>query len=159
MIKNFILLLASLWWGWTVLVDFVIVPTVFQTVNEFFMSGQLAIALFSKLNFFEVIVSSALVALSVMYFNQHKRGKIQLALSFSAWVIVMIYFSYLTSKITDLTLLWQKADLSNEMGIAGIVDIQQEHQFYHRVYVGLDSLKLLILSFIIGLGLFRKDHA
>jgi hypothetical protein len=44
------------------------------------------------------------------------------------------------------------------MGIAGIKDIQQEHQFYHRIYVGLDSLKLLILSFILGISFFRKEN-
>ena len=53
--------------------------------------------------------------------------------------------------------LWKEAELVNKLGIAGINDIQQEHRSYHRMYVGLDSLKLLILSFILGLSLFKKE--
>ena len=76
-----------------------------------------------------------------------------------AFFIVMVYFSFLTEKIVTLTELWKKADQSGKIGIVGIVDVQQEHQFYHRIYVGLDSLKLLFLSFIIGISIFRKDRS
>lgn len=157
MTKKLILIFTAVWWGWTALIDFAVVPTIFRIVPDFFTAGELGIALFSKLNLLELTTSSILVVLAVIQVKNEKRGKIQLGLIFSAWIIVMIYFSFLTQKITDLTALWKKADSLNTISILGIVDIQQEHQFYHRVYVGLDVLKLLLLSFVMGLSLFRKE--
>lgn len=160
MTKKLALVLVSIWLGWTALIDFAVVPTVFSVVNDFFNAGELGIALFSKLNLFEIVISSLLIVVSVLHLKKEGRGQIPLLLACGAWVIVMFYFAYLTPKITELTAIWKKAELVNQMGIAGINDIQQEHHFYHRMYVGLDTLKLLILSFILGILLFRKEgHA
>ncbi len=155
MTKKLTLILVSIWWGWTALIDFAVVPTVFNVVTDFFNAGELGIALFSKLNIFEVLVSSLLIVISIFNLKKEGRGKIPLLLACGAWIIVMFYFSYLTPKIIKLTGLWKEAEVVNKIGIAGINDIQQEHQFYHRMYVGLDSLKLLILSFMIGIFVFR----
>ena len=56
MTKKLILILVSIWWGWTAIIDFAVVPTVFAIVNDFFNAGELGIALFSKLNLLEVII-------------------------------------------------------------------------------------------------------
>lgn len=157
MTNKIVLVLVSIWLGWTALVDFVVVPTAFQIIDSFFNAGELGIALFSKLNLLEVILSSLLIVVLALNYKKNGRGKIQLVLACGAWIIVMFYFAYLTSKITLLTDLWKKAEITNKMGIADIIDIQQEHKFYHRMYVGLDSLKLLILSFIMGISFFRKE--
>lgn len=156
MTKKIALILVSIWWGWTVIIDFAVVPTVFRVINDFFNAGELGIALFSKLNTFEVIVSSLLIVVSVFHLKKTGRGKIQLGLAVGAWIIVMFYFSYLTPKIIHLTDLWKEAETVQKLGIAGINDIQQEHNFYHRMYVGLDSLKLLMLSFLLGNDVLRK---
>lgn len=157
MTNKFILVLVSIWWGWTALIDFAVVPTVFRIVDSFFNAGELGIVLFSKLNLLELIVSSLLIVVTAFHLKKTSKGKIQFLLACCAWIIVMVYFSYLTSKITTLTDLWKEAELTNQIGIAEINDIQQEHQFYHRIYVGLDSLKLLILSLILGISFFRKE--
>lgn len=157
MTKKILLVLVSIWWGWTALIDFAVVPTIFKIIDDFFNAGELGIVLFSKLNLLEVILSSLLIVVSVLHLKKEGRGKIQLALACGAWLIVMFYFSYLTPKIIKLTELWKEAEVVNKIGIAGINDIQQEHQSYHRMYVGLDSLKFLILSFILGLSLFKKE--
>jgi hypothetical protein len=156
MTKKIALILVSIWWGWTVIIDFAVVPTVFKVINDFFNAGELGIALFSKLNTFEMIVSTLLIVVSVFHFKNSGRGKIQLGLAVAAWMIVMFYFAYLTPKIIHLTDLWKQAETVQKLGIAGINDIQLEHQFYHRMYVGLDSLKLLILSFLLGNDVLRK---
>jgi hypothetical protein len=158
MTNKIVLVLVSLWWGWTTLIDFAVVPTVFSVINDFFNAGELGISLFTKLNLLEVVLSSLLIAVLSFYSKKTGKGIIQLALACSAWIIVMFYFTYLTPKISSLATLWKQAELVNKMGIAGIKDIQQEHQFYHRIYVGLDSLKLLILSFILGISFFRKEN-
>lgn len=156
MTKKIALILVSIWWGWTVIIDFAVVPTTFKIIHDFFNAGELGIALFSKLNTFEVIVSSLLILVSVFHHKNSGRGKIQLGLALSVWMIVMFYFAYLTPKIISLTDLWKEAETVQKLGVAGINDIQQEHQFYHRIYVGLDSLKLLILTFLLGNDVLRK---
>lgn len=156
MTKKIALILVSIWWGWTVIIDFAVVPTVFRVINDFFNAGELGIALFSKLNLFEMLLSSLLIVVSVIHLKKVGRGKTQLALAVSAWMIVMFYFSFLTPKIIHLTELWKNAEANNQIGLAGINDIQQEHNFFHRMYVGLDSLKLLILTFFLGNDVLRK---
>jgi uncharacterized membrane protein YozB (DUF420 family) len=156
MTKKIALILISIWWGWTVIIDFAVVPTVFKIINDFFNAGELGIALFSKLNTLEIIFSSLLIVVSAIHLKNSGRGKIQLALAVAAWMIVMFYFSYLTPKIIHLSDLWKEAETVQKMGIAGINDIQQEHQFYHRMYVGLDSLKLLMLTILLGNDVLRK---
>jgi hypothetical protein len=157
MTKRLILILVSIWWGWTAIIDFAVVPTVFAIIHDFFNAGELGIVLFSKLNLLEVIISSLIIVISVIHLKQEGRGKIQLALACGAWLIVMFYFAFLTPKLIALTDLWKQAEVVNQIGIAGINDIQQEHRSYHRMYVGLDSLKLLILTFILGMGIFQKE--
>ena len=158
MTKKFILVLISIWWGWTVIIDFAVVPTVFKVINDFFNAGELGISLFSKLNNLELIFSALLVAVGVYELKSLKVGKLQLVLISTAFLIVLTYFFYLTPKLTSLTELWKKADAVNSVSVAGITDIQQEHQFYHKIYVTLDTIKLLLLSSLLGLNLFKKER-
>lgn len=152
MTKNVFLFLVSLWWGWTVLIDFVVVPTVFKIINDFFNAGELGIALFSKLNLFEIAVASLLIALMAFNKAMFRRGKLQLGLLIAVWTIVNIYLYYLTPKLTHLTELWKQAEVLNTVGIGGVADVQQEHQYFHRIYVAFDTVKLLILSGLLGLN-------
>lgn len=156
MTKKLILIFLSIWWGTTVLVDFAVVPTVFQVIENFFNAGELGMALFTKVNRFEVFLSSLIIGLSSLNFKRSKRFVVEFSLIVTAGLIVLTYLSYLTPKISELTLLWKKADSLGLVGIAGISDIQQEHQFYHRVYVALDTLKLLILSTLLIFKLAEK---
>lgn len=157
MIKKFILIILGFWLGATALIDFAIVPTVFGTINDFFNAGELGIALFGKFNLIEVFLASTLLVLCLITFRRSKLAMIRLALILAAWLIVMIYFSYLTPKLTTLTELWKKADSLNSLSIGGISDIQQEHQFYHRIYVAIDTTKLIILATLLGLSVFNKE--
>ena len=152
MTKKFILILVSIWCGCTAIIDFAVVPTVFKVIHDFFNAGELGMALFSKLNILEVLISSFLIVLSIYSFKQTGRGKLQLVLVICVWAIAVTYFCYLTPKLVQLTELWKEADLKNLVNIAGITDIQQEHQLYHRIYVGVDSVKLLLLTTLLALN-------
>ena len=90
MTKKLILILTSIWWGWTALTDFAVVPTVFQVVPDFFIAGELGIALFLKLNLLEVIVASLLVGLSVLQIKKNHTEKLQLVCAAGAFFIVMV---------------------------------------------------------------------
>lgn len=158
MINHLVLFLTSIWWGWTILTDFFVVPTVFKTINDFFNAGELGVALFGKLNSLEVIVGFLLVILNILRFKQKKTSKLILILSGFTFLIVCFYFFYLTPKLSELTLLWQKAEAVGSQSINGILDIQQEHQYYHQLYVRVDSLKLLLLSTLLFLSMKKKSH-
>lgn len=151
------LLIVSMWWGWTVLVDMFIIRTVFATIENFFQAGDLGIAVFSKLNNLEVIVSTALVAILSYQFTKNKKVLPLLIMSVVAWIVAMTYFAYLTPKLVYLTELWKKTDLMGLAGTSAIPDIQQEHQFYHRLYIGVDSFKLVLLTVMILFGSFKQD--
>ena len=160
MINKLILILVSMWWAWTALIDFVVIPTTFRTISDFFNAGELGIALFSKLNLLEILLGLSMTGLSIMALKKapSKRSKIQVVLAALAWLICLNYFFYLTPKISELTQLWKNADSTGSVGISGFSDIQQSHQLYHRIYVGLDSLKLIILSAILFMCLLKKER-
>lgn len=104
MTKKLILVLVSLWWGWTAIIDFAIVPTVFRTISDFFNAGELGIALFSKLNILEVSIGLLLIILSTVELmkNKTKRQKIYLGMISLCWMISLMYFFWLTPKIAEL---------------------------------------------------------
>jgi hypothetical protein len=158
MTNRFALFLISIWWGWTILTDFFVVPTVFKTINDFFNAGELGVTLFGKLNSLEAIVGVGLVALNIVGLKQKKISKWSFLLSGLCFLIVSFYFFYLTPKLSYLSVLWQKAEATGTQAISGIVDIQQEHQFYHQLYIKLDSVKLLMLSSLLFLNIFKKRH-
>jgi len=147
-----------MWWGWTVLVDFFVIRTVFATIDSFFQAGDLGIAVFSKLNNLEVIVSTALVAILSFQFTKNKKVLPLLMMSVLGWIVAMTYFAYLTPKLLALTELWKKTDLMGITGVAGIPDIQQEHQYFHRLYIGIDTFKLVLLTVMILYGSFKQDN-
>ena len=156
-IYSLFLILVSLWWGWTVLVDFFIIPTVFKTIDQFFQAGDLGAAVFSKLNGLELILGSALVGLFSFQVTKNKKAITMLVLSTLVWVIAMTYFTFLTPKLAELSELWKKTDLMGITGVAGIPDIQQAHQFYHNLYIGIDFIKLILLTTIMILGVVKEE--
>lgn len=146
MTNRLIFLILSWWLGATVLIDFVIVPTVFQTIDSFFNAGELGIALFRKFNFVECMFAVCLVLLSLKRGKKFTYFKLHSSLVALVCLIVLTYVTYLTPYLAKLTGLWKEADTTNTIAIAGISDIQQEHQFFHRIYVTLDTFKILFLA-------------
>jgi hypothetical protein len=155
---SFIIVLLSFWLGWTILVDFFVVPSIFREIPEFFKAGKLGMILFSKLNNLELIVSSSILGLSIMQSrkNPHSRPLIPFALL--AWMIIMLYFTFLTPKIIILTEMWMKAGHDHAMFVSqGITDIQQEHHFYHNLYRSIDAIKLVLLTIFLFCTLKNRD--
>lgn len=141
-----LLILLSLWLGWTALVDFVVVPGVFRNIENFFEAGNLGIYLFERLNYLEVVIASTVVALITFIFRQNRRALPLLISSLIVMIIAFTYFTWLIPKIADLTELWKISEAGKTIAVA---DIQQEHQYYHRIYVIMDTVKLLVLLFMI----------
>lgn len=152
------LILVSVWLGWTVLVDFVVIPTTFHELNDFFGAGNLGIQLFIKLNNLELILASLLLALYAWILVQQKKPNVFLiTMSVALFTLTLFYFAYLTPKIADLTALWREAESSGATGIGGITDVQQEHQYYHRLYVSLDTAKMILLGTLLAYSMKKPE--
>jgi hypothetical protein len=142
------LLLLGFWLGATLMVDFVIVPSVFRIINDFFNAGELGITLFSKFNLVEMVISTTLVTITAYLLSRGVALHAPLLLAVLAWIIVMVYVFYLTPKLSHLTELFYQSELTGEMAQGGYPDIQQAHQYFHRVYIILDSIKILLLALL-----------
>ncbi|HXH30351.1 MAG TPA: DUF4149 domain-containing protein [Bacteriovoracaceae bacterium] len=152
LLHSLFLILTSTWLGWTILTDFFVVPTVFRTIDQYFLAGELGIAVFTRLNGLELMVSSALVVITLLLVRSDKKSWPLLGLSLLGWGLIVFYFSFLTPRITELTQQWEAVELGK---LRSVIDLQQEHQYYHQLYIVLDTTKLLILSCMIGIALYR----
>lgn len=146
------LIFVSLWWAWTFLVDFFVVREVFTHISDFFAAGDLGIALFTKVNRLELIAASVVLALAAL-----SRSKLFTLLSLTVFALAILYFALIIPKISLLTELWKAAEAKGSLSAGRIPDIQQEHQFYHRLYIFLDTVKLLILTAMLPLAVWRKE--
>lgn len=112
---------------------------------------------FKKLNILEMIISLIIFGLSLV----PKRSRLFIATSVILVIIAQSYYFYLTPKIQILTEWWKEAESLGLISIHGVADIQQEHQKFHRLYVSIDSTKLLLLTMSLGFLIFKRepDHA
>jgi hypothetical protein len=151
------LICTSLWWGWTVLVDMFVVRTIFSTIDDFFAAGDLGMSIFTQLNNLELVIGSVMIV--VLVFESKSNNKILdfFILSLICWMMIIFYFSYLTPKLIELSTLWKQSHLLGISNAGSIKDIQQEHQFYHRLYMKLDSLKLFILTVLLFLSIWKQE--
>lgn len=148
------LVILGAWLALTLFTDFVVIRTAFAITGDFFKAGDLGIALFNRLNDVEIFFGSFLVvaALKDAQVSGMKRI-IGIILSLLLLGIALTYFSYLTPKITELTEIWKEAEALGVMNHQGVIDVQGEHQFYHRLYIGLDSVKIMTLLGLLGIRL------
>lgn len=152
------IMVASMWLAATVIIDFFVVPAVFKMIDQFFLAGDLGLALFSKFNRIELFLGTTLVSLAAMQLRKDKTWLMIFIVSLFVWMLAMLYLFSLSPKIGELTELWKTADSFGITGIAGIADIQQEHHWYHRLYIILDGIKLLILAALITLVSWRESR-
>jgi hypothetical protein len=149
-----LLILLSFWLGWTVLVDFVVVPAVFRNINNFFEAGDLGIFLFTRLNYLEVVVSAVVLSVITFIYQKNARALPILIAGCIVTVISLVYFSYLIPKIAELSELWKISEAGKTIAIS---DIQQEHQYFHRVYVIIDSVKILTLMLMMVSAVGKEE--
>lgn len=151
------LMLAMSWLVATALVDFAVVPSLFRHLKDFFEAGNLGTVLFSKFNIVELILGTSIAILLLVVTKKNPTLRILFFLSSILLLIALTYFFYLTPKLISLTDLWQKAEASGAIGAGDIPDIQQHHQLFHKIYVTLDSVKMLLLLTLVILGLKNES--
>ncbi len=154
LLYSVLLIQLSVWLGWTVLVDFIVVPGVFRNIANFFEAGDLGIFLFNRLNSLEVILASSVVTVLIFIFRKNRKALPLLISGVVVLAISLVYFSYLIPKIEELTELWKLSEAGKTIAVT---DAQQEHQYFHRIYVTMDSVKILALLFMIGSSVGKEE--
>lgn len=158
--KIVILCLSLIWLCLSGLVNFVVIPSVFSIVSDFFLAGNLGVTVFTKFNRFEFLFATTLVVLSLFDFKRTRSGLITVLISLILLLISGCYLFYLTPKLTQLTTAWEYAQTMGTIGSAES-DLQSLHMTYHRTYIVMDSVKLLLLiaqSTLMALPLFRNSR-
>lgn len=151
-----VIAILAIWLGLTLFIDFVAVPLLFRNLGDFFRAGDLGIMVFTQFNSYELVMGGVLLGLLGIVQNPPPfKRSLSLVLVIILCGITLYYSFYLTPKIQELTTLWKTADAQGVAGLAGITDLQQEHQFFHRLYVGIDTLKILLLSFLLGFFIYK----
>ncbi len=134
--------------------DFIVVPGVFRNIANFFEAGDLGIYLFQKLNSLELEVATFTIAILIFIFRKNRRALPLLISGVFLFAIAVTYFIYLTPKLQALTDMWKLSEAGQKIALT---DIQQEHQYFHRIYVTIDSLKILILIFMMTTTVWKEE--
>ncbi len=139
--------------------NFFVIPSVFQKIPDFFMAGNLGLALFSKLNLLEFPLATLLMISLIFHLKKTQKHKWLMISGFLLLGIAGIYLFSLTPKLANLTATWEYAEKMGTLGPHG-EDVQQLHQHYHRLYIGMDSIKMLLLLLNMSfLGFFISRKA
>ena len=146
------LIFLSMWIACTGLVDFVVVRTLFAEIEDFFEAGKVGLSLFRQLNNWEIFFSFSLLLINLPFFYQRKENIIFFLCLFLV-LLIFFYVFFLTPELSRLSFLWQEVE-EGRLSLPGR-DIQQEHQFYHQLYIALDTLKLTVL-FLLGFFMIKK---
>ncbi len=147
-----------IWLSLSSVINFVIIPSVFSIVSDFFLAGNLGVTVFTKFNRFEFLFASTMVLLALFDFKQQRKGLAVVLISLVLLLISGSYLFYLTPKLSQLTTAWEYAQTMGTIGSAES-DLQTMHMMYHRTYIVMDTVKLLLLSataVLMALPLFKN---
>ena len=142
LIGNFLFFILGAWFVATIFIDFFAVMAVFKNVSSIFEAGQVGMYVFTSFNKFEFIFSIILVALSFLYGHPCKKinwtGK---TISIILFLLAGYYLFFLSPTISALTIQMHEVGIGN----VGYETLEQTHQVFHKRYISLDSIKLLLL--------------
>ena len=136
------IIFSSLWLVLTCFIDFMAVPTLFRNITDVYEAGIVGIKIFTFFNYLEVIIGAYLVYYSMV----HLKLKLYIILSFLCFIIVSLYCYLLSPMISQLTSELISLVENDPKDLFGSVQVR--HDFYHNLYIRLDSLKLFLITVI-----------
>lgn len=148
-IKNISLSIVSMWLGMTALVDFVAVPTLFRNISNLEEAGNVGMIIFSSFNKIELFFILLIIGLGLSALSEIKFKKIFISIWGLLLLVAGSYNFYLTPKIIEV----QKQMREIGMQGAGFESIERVHNFYHSLYIQVDSVKLLLLLILLVAGI------
>ncbi|MCO4794393.1 MAG: DUF4149 domain-containing protein [Bacteriovoracaceae bacterium] len=150
------LVLLGGWFFSTIIIDFIAVPNIFRIISNSREAGQVGAKVFTLFNIMELTLA---IILSIIFWKipaeQKKIRWINRFLLSLLFLLILYYISILNPNIINF------AVKMNEIGVgnSGYELLEQEHSFYHHLYVKLDSFKLISLLFLQISALFCYSSA
>ncbi len=158
LLLKFLLIFLGGWFFTTCVVDFVAVPNVFRTVTNLKEAGNVGIKVFTTYNKLELIF-----ALGVCGFfwklPVHNKNILWVSRGLSVVLIglVAFYMLHLNPNIIKFAGQMHEIGIGNE----GYEAVEEQHRFYHHLYVKLDGFKLISLLFlqVVSVISWRENEA
>jgi len=133
------------WFFTTIVVDFVAVPSVFRTVTNLEEAGKVGIKVFTKYNILELILG---IVITGIFWKLPAQSKKLLwacrILSVILVILILFYMLHLNPNIIKYAGQMHEIGIGNE----GFEAVEDQHRFYHHLYVKLDGFKLFSLLFL-----------
>ncbi|MBP9674993.1 MAG: DUF4149 domain-containing protein [Bacteriovoracaceae bacterium] len=141
-------LTTGLWLGMTLMLDFFVLPTVFRTLTDVFVAGRIGMSIFTKFNIVELLFSCSLVC-AAYFWGKNSDIKKNKFLGAGLFLLALVAFFtfFLTPKISMLALQLSHA---KNLTASSFVTFQEELATYHKLYVRLDGLKIILQLTILG---------
>lgn len=147
LLAELVLPFLFVWFFTTFLVDIIVIPNVFRTLNDVHQAGKIGMVVFHKFNYFEIFFS-LVILLGLM--AKPKRKIAEVILSSSLFILSLVYTFIMTPAITNITLKINQTNIADPM----YAELQSNHAFYHNLYRYFDSAKLMVLLVFIIATLF-----
>ena len=128
------------WLFFTLFIDFFLVPTTFRTLGTPAIAGPLAIKFFAFFNILEFSIGMILVITEIVYKNR-ARYNYHVGIVALLFIIAAAYLFYISPQIVKYGSLMESTSIDSNM-LKSYID---NHQFFHKLYVKIDSVKLLLL--------------
>jgi len=142
---RFLLMFLAAWFFTTIVVDFVAVPSVFRTVTNLEEAGKVGIKVFTKYNILELILG---IVITGIFWKLPAQSKKLLwacrILSVILVILILFYMLHLNPNIIKYAGQMHEIGIGNE----GFEAVEDQHRFYHHLYVKLDGFKLFSLLFL-----------
>ena len=151
---KFSLVILGMWLGMTCLIDFVAVPAAFRNISSREEAGTLGMILFNTFNYVEVVFALIFGSCFFFFKDKVKWKKTYGGISVFLLLLSLLYAFYMSPRITEVNK--QKWNLMEDSPEYKVLD--KEHQFLHSTFRKTDSVKILILLFLIGAAVVRKEE-
>ncbi len=150
---KFSFVILGMWLGMTCLIDFVAVPAAFRNISSREEAGTLGMILFNTFNYVEVVFSLLFGGCFWFFKDKIKWKKAYSLITVFLFLLSLTYAFYMSPRISEVNKQkWNLMEDSPEYKV-----LEKEHQFLHSTFRKTDSVKILILLFLIGAGVARKE--
>ncbi len=148
------LIILGMWLGMTCLIDFVAVPAAFRNISSRQEAGTLGMILFSTFNYMEVIFALIFSTCTFFYRDRIKCKKSYIGACTFLVLLSLTYVLYMTPQISEINeKKWDLSETSEEYKV-----LEKEHQFLHSTFRKTDTVKILVLIFLMGAAIRRKEE-
>lgn len=144
----------GLWLGLTCFLDFYAVPTIFRNLSSRQDAGSLGMILFLTFNKVEILLALALGVCAYFFRSQIQWKKTFWTTLGSLFVLTLVYTFHMSPTIIEANKKKYELEESNQ----DYVQLDKTHQQYHGLFRKTDGTKILVLLFLLGSTLRRREE-